>query len=168
MRPGSLYSTFGSKNGLFQEALEVYAARMADELRLHLHQHPSFTRGLKGYLRRLALSSSRDAVVPARACMIVKTLLEVGHQESALQHWVNATLEGIEIRLAAIFEEARACGEINSGADCRRLARLYQSQIMGLRCFAQREVPAEHVQQLAEDMAGLLDLYSLLPPSERL
>lgn len=162
MRPGSLYSTFGSKDGLFQEALEVYAARMADELKSHLLQYDSLMSGLKHYLHKLALSYSDGAAVPARACMIVKTLLEVGSQQSGLQHQVNSTLDAIETRFASIFEEARASGEISPEADCRRLARLYQSQIMGLRSFAQRDIPAKYVQQLAEDMAETLDLYCVV------
>jgi len=32
MRPGSLYATFGSKSGLFAEALEVYADHAREDL----------------------------------------------------------------------------------------------------------------------------------------
>lgn len=164
MRPGSLYSTFGSKDGLFQEALDVYAARTADELSRHLSAYTSTVEGLKDYLRKLALSYSAGSTAPARACMIVKTLLEVSSQQSALQEQVNATLESIERRFAGTFEDARSRGEISPESDCRRLARLLQSQIMGLRSFAQREVPAEQVQELAEDMADSLDRYLRIKP----
>ena len=166
MRPGSLYATFGSKDGLFQEALDVYASRMAEELASHLRPYSSLLSGLKDYLRKLALSYAAGSPTPARACMIIKTLLELSSRENALQQQVNTILEKIEYRFSAIIEEARNRGEIAPDTDCRRLARLLQAQIMGLRSFAQREVPAHQVEQLADDMAHILDRYALTEHSK--
>lgn len=160
MRPGSLYATFGNKHGLFQEALEVYAGRMAKELDSHLRQYSSLLTGFKDYLRTLALSCTVDSRTPARACMIVKTLLELNSQETALQQQVNDILESIEKKFATILEEARHQGEIRPEVDCQRLARLLQAQVIGLRSFAQRQTEAKHVEQLADDMADVLDLYA--------
>jgi len=70
MRLGSLYATFGSKSGLFAEALKAYAVRSGDE-----------------------------------------------------------------------FEQAKAMGKLRADVECPRLARLLQTQIIGLRAFAERDVP---------------------------
>lgn len=168
MRPGSLYATFGSKDGLFQEALDLYAGRMAANLDSHIHQSPSLIAGLKDYLRKISLTCTVDWLAPARACMIIKTLLELNAQETPIRAQVNEVLQMIETRFAAILEEAVRRGELRRDADCRRIARLLQAQIIGLRSFAQREVPASQVEQLAEDMASILDQYvSPLPEQER-
>lgn len=161
MRPGSLYATFGSKEGLFHEALEVYTARMAEEMNSHLSQYDSLLAGLKAYLQKLALSYTSDPAPPSRACMIIKTLLELNQQESPIQAQVNTTLEAIELRFSSILEEAQRCGEIRPDTDCRRLARLLQAQIIGLRAIAQRQVPVVQVRQLADDMTQMLDHYAL-------
>ena len=59
MRPGSLYATFGSKSGLFSEALDAYAARGRDEFAQIVDRAPSVIEGLQGFqrLRRLGLGA---------------------------------------------------------------------------------------------------------------
>ena len=54
MRPGSLYATFGSKEGLFSEVLNRYAEQMADELSQCLQGGTSGLQGFSDYLLALA------------------------------------------------------------------------------------------------------------------
>jgi AcrR family transcriptional regulator len=157
MRPGSLYATFGNKSGLFAEALAAYAARSADDFRQVLEGSPGIVDGLQGYLRSLAQTCSGTA--PARACMLIKTLLEVNAEDAALLVHVEAMLAAFELRLAEALKSARGAGELRAEVDCPRLARLLQAQIMGLRSFAERGVPCTQVAELAEDMASMLDAY---------
>lgn len=157
MRPGSLYAAFGSKDGLFSEALDLYLGAMLQEMDEHLALYPSITEGLRSYLRKLATSSSGDSSPPARACMLVKTLLELNDAHTPLQARINSIFCLIENKFAAVLAEAQRNGEVSETLDCARMARLLQTQIMGLRSFAQREVPPEHVQMLADDMVSMLD-----------
>ncbi len=159
MRPGSIYATFGSKDGLFSEALMHYAERTGEELKQHLAGYDSTLTGLQDYLRKLARAFAPDSETPARACMIIKTLLEVSHLESGLGEQANALLDQIERKLATLLEHAAVQGELKPGTDCNRLARLVQSQIIGLRSYAQRDTSSDHVRELGEDMAALLDGY---------
>ncbi|MDM8349495.1 TetR/AcrR family transcriptional regulator [Pseudomonas sp. sp1636] len=160
MRPGSLYATFGSKSGLFAEALDLYAGYMGEELQRLLDTHSSVLEALKAYFQSLACACTATNAPPARACMIVKTLLEVGDQEPQLQLKVNTLLDAVEHNLSAVLERAQQRGELSPDIDCPRLARLLQAQIIGLRAFAQRQTPARHVLELAEDMTALLDHYA--------
>ena len=64
-----------------------------------------------------------------------------------------------------MLTEARDAGELKPGVDCVRLARLLQAQIMGLRSFAQRDVPALTVEQVADDMVSILDGYTQKSPA---
>ncbi|MFO7704668.1 MAG: TetR family transcriptional regulator [Halopseudomonas sp.] len=157
MRPGSLYAAFGSKDGLFSEALDLYLRNMLQEMEDHLAQYPSVTHGLKSYLRLLASSYADGREPPARACMLVKTLLELNDAQTPLQAKINDIFLLIEGRFAAVLEEAWRRGEVREDLDCPRVARLIQAQIMGLRSFAQREVPPEQIAMLAEDMVSFLD-----------
>jgi AcrR family transcriptional regulator len=159
MRPGSLYATFGSKDGLFSEALDLYSQRGGDELLEHLAGYESIMAGLEDYLRKIALAFAPGTPTPSRACLIIKTLLEISHKESPLGQQVNRILDGIEESLRTALELAADRGELEPGTDCARLARLVQSQIIGLRSYAQRETPAENIAQLGEDMAALLATY---------
>lgn len=157
MRPGSLYATFGSKSGLFAEALEAYAARGGDDFRRIIDESPSVVDGLKRYLRALAQPCNGNA--PARACLLVKTLLEINAEDVALRTQVEAMLTTFEHGLCEVLEQAKALGELHADVECSRLARLLQMLIIGLRAFAERNVPDDQIQALAADMADLLDNY---------
>ena len=156
MRPASLYAAFGSKDGLFAEALELYLRNMFSELDEHLAGYPSLIEGLEDFVRIVGSSAAEDAQPPARACMLVKTLLELNDTQTPAQKQINDIFARIEARFAAIIEDAHARGETRPDLDCKRMARLFQAQMMGLRSFAQRQVPSEQVQALAEDIAEFL------------
>lgn len=163
MRPGSLYATFGSKSGLFSEALDAYAARSGDEFHQIVDRAPTVLEGVKNYLYALARCCSGSAPAPAQACMLIKTLLEVNAEDAALLGKVDAMLATIEVRLCDTLERAKAAGELRADVDCPRLARLLQAQIMGLRAFATRAVPDAHIVALADDMASMLDSFRVQP-----
>ncbi|PXX92572.1 TetR family transcriptional regulator [Marinobacter vulgaris] len=159
MRPGSIYATFGSKDGLFSEALAAYAERGGAELREHLAGYQSILDGLQEYLRRVARQSSPGTDIPSRACMVVKTLLEASYTNTVVADQANTILHAIEQSLRELLEQAKMRGELDAGTDCARLARLLQAQLIGLRSFAQRDIEPEQVTDLAEDMASILDHY---------
>jgi len=157
MRPGSIYAAFGSKDGLFSEALASYAERGGEELATHMQQFDSVVDGLQAYLRKIAISC-RDAC-PSKACMVVKTLLEISNTHNTLARQANEVLAAIETTLASLLEQAQARGELGQDVDCGRLARLLQAQIMALRAIAERGLSEDQLADLADDMAGILDAY---------
>lgn len=159
MRPGSLYATFGSKSGLFAEALEAYADHSGESFRQIIEDSPSIVAGLKRYLGSFAGTCSSTDQAPAHACMLMKTLLEVNAEDASLRNQAEAMLAALEQGLCDALEQARAMGELRSDVDCPRLARLLQAQIIGLRAFAERDVPAAQVEAIADDIAGMLDAY---------
>jgi len=159
MRPGSLYATFGNKSGLFAEALQAYAERSGNDFEQIINESDSPVEGIKRYLRSFAQSSCRHEAAPAQACMLVKTLLELNAEDAELRTQVEAMLATLEQGLCALLEKGKSMGELRDTVDCPRLARLLQTQIIGLRAFAERDVPDEQIQALAEDMVALLDAY---------
>lgn len=159
MRPGSIYAAFGSKERLFEAALMTYYQQLVEGMTSVLETYDGVLDGLSAYLRRLAaeatgMGEARSA--PASACMLVKTLLEVTADTPGLIHTVNQLFDRIENDLTEVLERARNRGELPPECDCARMARLWQAQIIALRTFAHREVDVEAVEQLAEDMIGLL------------
>jgi AcrR family transcriptional regulator len=151
MRPGSIYAAFGNKDGLFQEALDHYAKASLTELERILAHHQSPLSGLAAFIRQLG--GIRDKDLPSRACMLVKSLLELGAREQEALQKVEKLLAGMESRFAECFVEAQRLGELDAELDPLRLARRLQAEVMGLRAFAQRDVDSAAVRALAEDMA---------------
>lgn len=163
MRPGSVYAAFGSKENLFGQALESYMADMQALLRAKLESSDGILEGLRCYFRDLAracTANGSEGAMPAPACMLVKTLLEVNDEEANLRDRANQLLDGVEAELESVLVKAREAGELKPEVDTARLARLLQSQIMGLRSFAHRKVSAVRVRELAEDIIAILDDYA--------
>lgn len=151
MRPGSIYTAFGNKDGLFQEALDHYAQASLNELERILANYQSPLLGLAAFMRQLG--GIRDKDLPSRACMLVKSLLELGAREQSALQKVEKLLAGMESRFAECFVEAQRLGELDTELDPLRLARRLQAEVMGIRAFAQRDVDSAAVYALAEDMA---------------
>lgn len=159
MRPGSIYATFGSKDGLYSEALTRYAEAGGAELAEHMASYDSILEGLQDYLRRIAQGCTNKGIAPSRACLIVKTLLESSNTHAGLSEQAQAILGAIEQSFADLLEQARERGELKEPVDPGRLARLLQSQIMGLRSIAERNLPDAELEALGDDMARILDAY---------
>ncbi|GAA6132148.1 TetR/AcrR family transcriptional regulator [Halopseudomonas sabulinigri] len=155
MRPGSLYATFGSKRELFSETLTRYAQWMGEELAQCLAAEGNLVAGFQQYLRNLAGPCLVREGMPPRACMVIKTLLEVNAEEPALQQQANQVLDQMEKLFTEQLTRAQAQGELRAEVDCARLARLLQGQVIGLRSFAQRDTDPAHIEALAEDMGAL-------------
>ena len=151
MRPGSIYAAFGNKDGLFQEALDHYAHASLTELERILGNYESPLLGLAAYMRQLGGICDQD--IPSRACMLVKSLLELGAREQSALEKVETLLAGMEKRFIACFEEAQKIGELDNKLDPIRLGRRLQAEVMGLRAFAQRDVESTAIHALADDMA---------------
>lgn len=159
MRPGSIYAAFGNKDALYAQALDRYAQTGRRELREHMARYDGVIEGLQDYLRGIATRCERPKSSRARACMIVKTLLESSYSHPELARRAQRILAEVERDLRGYLELAKKRGELRAEVDCGRLARLVQTQIMGLRAIAERDLTPETLRQLGDDLAAVLDPY---------
>ncbi|MGR3514387.1 MAG: TetR/AcrR family transcriptional regulator [Paracoccaceae bacterium] len=155
LRPGSIYAAFGSKEGLFSEALEVYARGSRSELEEALEAGQSPLEALAHHARSLGTLCDQDR--PARACMLVKTILEHPDEASPVRRLAEDLMDEAGARFIGAFQQAQAKGELVADADPVRLGRKFQSDVVGLRAFAQRSDAAEMVPALAEDLAASVE-----------
>ncbi len=151
MRPGSIYSAFGSKEALFQSTLERYAEAGQAALAEAMAGASSPIVGLATHVRMLGRMVS--GAPPSRACMLVKTLLETPDDDPVLRRAVETMLRRAETAFAEAFQAARDAGEIPFESDPERLAARLQASIFGLRAYAQRTDAADRVNLLADDIA---------------
>lgn len=134
MKPGSFYAAFGSKDGLFELALEKYAKDGL--LRL---KSLAENLGPIGALQRFPMMAIDNDAAPAKACMLAKTVLELQAHDHPLTKRANEHLLRMEEQFAQLFEQAKAAGDVNQSLDARVLARRYQSDLLGLRVSAERD-----------------------------
>lgn len=134
MRPGSIYAAFGSKEGLFKEALQHYAQQGADNLAAFKASSGSPLKGLKLFVEAAVINSQTCA--PSGMCMLAKTISELTEEHPELLAEATRLLNAVEQDLTNTFIEAQSAGEIDKDKDAQQLARYLQVQIMGLRTYA--------------------------------
>jgi AcrR family transcriptional regulator len=155
LRPGSIYAAFGSKEALFGEALAAYARTSRAAYADAVAGAPSALAGLAAHVR--ALGRSLAAGPPARACMLVKTLLETPDDDPGPRRRAEDLIRETEAGFAAAFRAARDAGDIPADSDPALLAARLQAEIFGLRAYAQRTDAADRIPALAEAIARDLE-----------
>lgn len=152
LKPGSFYAAFGSKDALFELALDRYLEDGRARLNALVDQFGPLE-ALCVFLDRVVTS----AKAPAKACMLAKSVLELTGQDHALAEVANRHLEVMEANFADVFRLAQANGEIGTAHNADLLARRYQSDLMGLRVSAERD--GVNAREIAAEIAdGLRQL----------
>lgn len=152
VKPGSFYAAFGSKDALFELAMDRYAMDGAKRLKDLAQEY-----GPIEALQRFPQMAIGNNDVPAKACMLCKTLLELQSHNHPLADKADSHLSRMEGRFAELFQLAQSAGDIDSGHDPKSLARRYQSDLLGLRVSAERGgVDANAIaQEIADSLARL-------------
>ncbi|MEH6822606.1 MAG: TetR/AcrR family transcriptional regulator [Motiliproteus sp.] len=154
MRPGSIYASFGSKEGLFKETLHHYAHTGLARLDACAEASSSPLEGLKLFITESVTGSRKSA--PSGMCMLVKTISELTHDNADLLAEAKRLLGVIEEAFAVLLVQAKERGELDSSKDPERLARYLQVQLMGLRAYARANDDDAHIDALIEDALGCL------------
>ena len=150
MRPGSIYATFGSKEGLFKETLEFYTAQGIARLNNCLQQAPSPIAGLKLFIQKLVINA--DSCPPSGMCMLAKTVAELTDEQPELLQAAKNSLKIMEKEFEKAIMQAQAVGEIALEKDPKILARHIQIQITGLRSYARIHDGVAPLEQMIEDV----------------
>ncbi|WP_339745998.1 TetR/AcrR family transcriptional regulator [uncultured Maricaulis sp.] len=155
MRPGSIYAAFTSKEALFCEALNDYGrAAKADYVQV-MDAHASSVDGLIAYVRDMATQHDRD--LPARACMAVKTVLEMPADQGAMREGAETLLKGFEQAFTQAFAKAIAAGEVDDDKSPERLARKFQADVTGMRVLSEHRSGGGNINERVEDIVDWLE-----------
>ena len=146
--PPSLYAAFGSKEQLYQQALE-YNAEIENKHRIDLlNSAVSAYEALAFYLH----DAAREFANPAkpRGCMVSNAVLQHSTETKTVARTVAArraaTTEIIRNRLDRAISE----GELPSGTDTRALSHFYVAVVQGMSAQACDGLCAATLTQLAD------------------
>ncbi len=149
MRPGSIYASFGSKEGLFKETLQHYADDSLALLRSYAKENEPPLAALREFLMSVVVNQKQ---APSNMCMLVKTISELTDDNAELLADAKQLLGGVELEFAKLFTQAQARGELDGSKDPKRLASLLQMQLMGLRAYARaNEGSDQEIKALTDD-----------------
>jgi len=155
MRPGSIYAAFGSKEGLYCEALKNYTKSMQATLDECLADNESILAGLKLFVQQVVIADDK-CNQPSEICMLVKANAEFSEQQPQLKALSENLLGQFEQYLAEIFSTAQYNNELPDNLPAIEYARLFQVQFTGLRSYLHRPQPDNIAKSLIDNMFVML------------
>ena len=133
LNPGSIYSAFKSKEGLFLETLDFYGQRSVKNFKKYMEDSDSPLAGIETFLTAIVdKSKNKDK----RGCLIVNTILEMSSHNEKVQAQANKLLQAVEDELIKGLQQAQAKGEISINKNPQALAKFLMLNIWGLRVLA--------------------------------
>lgn len=151
MKPGSIYAAFQSKEALYLASLERYYHSTCESLQTKIAEAGSPLAGLAEFLRGFGMV--RENPNEFNVCMVVKSMIDATAEDAKIGVIAREYLDLMSDEFAAIFQQARDLGELDSDADISYLARRYQMNLTALRFEAQRGGTDATLAKLAEEMA---------------
>lgn len=150
LRPGSLYATFGSKEGLFREALQYYASRAEQRLIQLAAQQGSALQALQLFFQQLVITSAGSA--PSHMCLLAKTVAELTDANAELLTEARRQLTRMEQAFLHLLQQAESAGELAQGCRPELLAPFLQMQLMGLRAYMQMSCDPVATEQMLQQV----------------
>jgi len=134
MRPGSIYTAFGSKENLFEAALASYTHAGIAQLAQLRKVHASPIEALKAFMTLMIIE--RKACAPSPLCMLAKTVAELTDEHSTLLEAAKNALTTMEHEFEKLLIEAQDMGLLGVDKNPTQLARQIQIQITGMRTYS--------------------------------
>lgn len=154
MRPGSIYSAFGSKEGLYSESLKDYTLQMKAQIEGFLSNTDTVLEGLRAFVENVIIETKDCS--PSAICMLVKANSEFAEKDANLYELSLNLAARFEAYLTQLFEQAINNGELNSTMTALEYARFFQVQFTGLRGYFNRPGVTQLAQPMIEQMFLLI------------
>lgn len=142
----SLYAAFGSKEALFREAVELYAATEGAPIDRALTEEPTAYEAVAAVLRWNARAYTGEG--RPTGCMIVLAAVNTT-DEAARRCLAEVRAAGID-QLRERLERGVRAGELPPDADTATAARFYTAVIQGMSVQARDGAGYEEVARVAE------------------
>ena len=155
LQPGSLYAAFDSKQGLFMAVLDHYAQQSLARLRAVLAEAADPLQGIRRFFTMLARDSGGGK--PARGCLLVNTVLEVGRHNPEVRARVKAHLAEIEGVFVSALRDAKARKVLASDKSPQSIARFLMVTLWGLRVLTGAGVDARGAREVVDQALSVLD-----------
>ncbi|MEU3979380.1 helix-turn-helix domain-containing protein [Streptomyces sp. NPDC026672] len=128
---GSLYAAFGSKEGLYLAALDLYRQRYALPLISLLRSGNDAREVVREVFVGAVDEIARDG--DHKACLIVAAAMERSHLDGQVAARLRSTTRSLELALFDVIAEGQLRGQITSGRAAADLAAFLVTSLQGLR-----------------------------------
>ncbi len=153
----SMYAEFGSKQGLFEAALERYDEKHVTTVLAPIEAPDAGVEAIRAAFGGYASASSGWA--RGRGCLMCNTAIERGALDPASGRYVAAYLERIARGFRHALGNAQRSGAIDGATDLDELAAFFTTALIGVAASIRAEAPPEQIQAACTVATSLLDMH---------
>ncbi len=151
----SMYAEFGSKQGLFEAALERYSqvhlSRVLAPIEDPQANAATIRKAFAGY------ASAIDGSFAGLGCLMANTAVERAALDPGSAKFVDAYLERLDKAFRRALENARKDGDIGESANLDELAAFFAMSVVGISALIRAKAPSDQVHAAGRAIAGRLD-----------
>ncbi|CAM2006343.1 TetR/AcrR family transcriptional regulator [Acanthopleuribacter pedis] len=144
----SLYSAFGSKEGLFNQCMRRYCQRGKRLMFQPLSRPDAGLAELHGFFTRLAEVAGSEK--GERGCFMNNSLAELDLLNPEAQAIVNRWYADMRTVFLKALQRGGAEGALAAEIDCEALADFLVGTVMGVWSMARTDLPAAHIKRYVE------------------
>ena len=155
LQPGSIYSAFENKSGLYTEVIEHYTKRQIALLDACANQNERSLDALKSFFKMTG-----DNVVnktPDAHSLLVFGAFEIPEDEKELRYYVQLKLQEVESRIYVLLIKAQENNEIVYDEDLIQLARFLMTLLFGHRVLAQLHASSKTINNTIDRVFQVLE-----------
>jgi len=151
----SMYAEFGSKQSLFESALERYSAEHLTRVLAPIEAADAGADAIRQAFAGYAEAS--DGWARGRGCLMCNTAVERAALDPGSASHVAAYLERLTNAFLHALTNAGEDGEIDKNADLDELAAFLTTALIGVAACIRAEAPPEQVQAACRVATRILD-----------
>jgi TetR/AcrR family transcriptional repressor of nem operon len=153
----SMYTEFGSKQGLFEAALDRYnrehLTRLLSPIEATGASVEAIRQAFSGY------ASASEGWFHGRGCLMCNTAVERGALDPASGRYVAAYLDRLTRAFRTALDNGQRSGEIDEAADLNELAAFLTTALIGVAACVRAEAPPEQVHAACKVATSILDTH---------
>lgn len=137
LNPGSVYSAFGDKHGLFIAAIHRYMVEVSQKTIERLHRSSSARTGIDKYYETLI-----GSIVDGKrrwGCLVTNSIVEFAMRDPQIADVYRAHLARLESAFSAALERAKREGDLEAVVDTREGAAFLVCTTQGVNVLAKTQ-----------------------------
>lgn len=133
----SMYAEFGSKQGLFEAALQRYDQHHLSDVLSPLEAADAGAEAIRAAFAGYA--SASDGWARGRGCLMCNTAVERAALDPGARRHVDAYFERLTLAFRHALENARRAGDLQAEADLDELASFFTMSLVGVAAIIRAE-----------------------------
>ncbi len=153
----SMYAEFGSKQGLFEAALQRYSEEHLSNVLSPIEAPGAATDAIRESFA--IYGSASEGWARGRGCLMCNTAVERAALDPGAGRYVNAYMERLTRAFRRTLANGQRSGEVDANADLDELAAFFTTALIGVAACIRAEAPPEQVQAACNVATSVLDAH---------